>query len=161
MIACLTVLLTATAATPPVLYDTGRTRPATATASAAPARAVQIPQPPPGCRPCRPATTTRSPGLSPGLPVELIINQVGIARPLFLIGPDAASLRWLTAQRTRLVAMAAAGLLVRMSSPAQLSAVRHAGRGLSISPGSGTALARQHGFRTYPVLLLPAGAEKR
>lgn len=155
------LLAVASPAAPVVLYDTGQTSPAAGAALPRPAHATRRPPPPRRCRSCRPATTTHSPGLLPGRPKELSVELTGIPRPLFLVGADRGSVAWLRAQRARLAKIGAVGLMVDVSAPSQLAVVRRAAGDLAISVGSGTALARRYGFRTYPVLLLPAGAATR
>ena len=77
-------------------------------------------------------------------------------RPLFLLGDDAVSRRWLSRQAEQLRRLDAVGLVVEVASQARFDALRRLAPGLELTPVVGDALAEHFGFSSYPALLLPA-----
>ncbi len=92
----------------------------------------------------------RSPGLTPGK-LTPRAHPVPFARAFFLIGPDAFSKRWLKQHRKALKQMGAVGLLVEATSLGDLRAIAKLADGLSITPASGSDIAKAIGIRHYPV----------
>lgn len=82
----------------------------------------------------------------------------GLGRTVFAIGPDDASLGWLTANAAALRSRNAQGFLVRADGPGTLDRVRaHAARlGLTLDPLPGAALAEAFGASSYPFVAEPA-----
>ena len=82
----------------------------------------------------------------------------GLGRTVFAIGPDDASLAWLTANTAALRSRGAQGFLVRADGPGTLDRVRaHAARlGLTLDPLPGAALAQAFGATSYPFVAEPA-----
>ena len=82
----------------------------------------------------------------------------GLGRTVFAIGPDDASLGWLTANAAALRSRNAQGFLVRADGPGTLDRVRrHAARlGLTLDPIPGAALAEAFGASSYPFVAEPA-----
>ena len=81
----------------------------------------------------------------------------GNPRPFFMVGSDEGSLRWLAANAKTLRDLGALGLLVQAESRADIRRVIEAAQGLSITPGSGSDLARVLGISHYPVLITKDG----
>ncbi|MGH8645542.1 MAG: PFL_4695 family integrating conjugative element protein [Gammaproteobacteria bacterium] len=98
----------------------------------------------------------RSPSLTPG-PVEARQEPTRLIQPLFLVGADPESLRWLDAHRERLQQLGAAGMLVQAETEAELKAVTEAAQGLPLIPASGEAFAQPLGLTHYPVLITREG----
>ena len=106
----------------------------------------------------------RSPGLQPGVLTDTWLKPEVQARlaqgnppPFFLVGSDELSLRWLAANAKTLREVGAVGLLVQADTQEDIRRVAAAARGLSITPGSGSDLARVLGIRHYPVLITKNG----
>lgn len=78
--------------------------------------------------------------------------------PVCVIGPDAASLRWLSRNRSQLKKMGASCILVRARDAREAERVRAAARPLPVRAVPFDELARLHGIRTVPVLLVGKGA---
>ncbi|MGH8491072.1 MAG: PFL_4695 family integrating conjugative element protein [Gammaproteobacteria bacterium] len=100
----------------------------------------------------------RSPSLTPG-PVEARQEPTRLMQPLFLVGADPESLRWLDANRERLKQLNAVGMLVQAETEAELKAVTEAAHGLPLIPASGEAFAQPLGLTHYPVLITREGVE--
>lgn len=100
----------------------------------------------------------RSARLSPGDEPRRVIRAPGLT-PLFLVGDDDRSRTWLKQRRTALQELRAAGLVVNVSSPEALAALRRLVPGLMLSPASGDDLAQRLSIRHYPVLITAAGIE--
>ena len=106
----------------------------------------------------------RSPGLQAGM-LEDTVPAPGVQarlaqanpRPFFLVGSDPFSLHWLAANAKTLRELGAVGLLVQADNEEDVRRVGEAAQGLSITPGSGTDLARILGLRHYPVLITRDG----
>lgn len=101
-----------------------------------------------------------TPEMSPGPVAARVLNASGTAppnaagaRPLFLIGADPFSRRWLAQHRVRLKELGAVGMLVQADTPEDLQAVNHVAEGLRIMPASGTEIARLYALKHYPVLI--------
>ncbi len=98
----------------------------------------------------------RSPSLTRG-PAEARKLTTRFLQPLFLVGSDLDSLRWLEANRARLARMHAIGLLVQAETPAEVQAVTAAAHGFQLLPASGEVFAAELGIRHYPVLITREG----
>ena len=94
----------------------------------------------------------RSPGLSPGV-LQTRVISAPVARPVFLVGADARSLRWLTDHHQQLVDIGAVGMLVQADTVDDLAAVSAAADGLSILPASASDIAAALQISVYPVLI--------
>jgi integrating conjugative element protein (TIGR03765 family) len=93
-----------------------------------------------------------SPGLTPG-PVTRTAISRPYSAPLFLIGCDPLSARWLAANRSRLAYLGAVGMVVEAPDEAALQRVTELAGGLSLLPASATDLAASLGITHYPVLI--------
>ena len=76
-----------------------------------------------------------------------------LTRPVFLMGADAESLRWLTDHHQQLVDIGAVGMLVQADTLDDLAAVAAAADGLSILPASASDIATALQISVYPVLI--------
>ena len=98
----------------------------------------------------------RSARLSPGDEPPRAIRAPGLA-PIFLVGDDERSQAWLRERYPALREMRAVGLVVNVSSPASLAALRRLVPGLPLSPASGDDLAERLGLSHIPVLITASG----
>ncbi len=151
-------------AQPEVIFDNGRTRPIAPylePVEDAPPEEDPAPSAVPllGAADVQNLLPVRSPGLSPG-PVAPRMQPRPMSRPVFLVGSDPLSRRWLALHRERLQALHAVGLLVQAETVDDLEAIAELGRGLSIMPVPGTDLARALGLVHYPVLVTSRGIEQ-
>ncbi len=107
-----------------------------------------------------PVTT---PELSPGpleasaLPVETRNALPAMSVPLFVVGADEQSLRWLAAWAPELKRLGAAGLAVEVPDMAAWERLKAVAAGLDLVPVSGSSLAQEMGLRHYPVLVTREG----
>ncbi|MDR0578716.1 MAG: integrating conjugative element protein [Candidatus Accumulibacter sp.] len=98
----------------------------------------------------------RSARLSPGDEPPRAIRAPGLT-PLFLVGDDDLSRAWLQRRYAELRDLRAVGLVVNVSSPASLAALRRLVPELSLSPASADDLAERLGLSHYPVLMTATG----
>lgn len=94
----------------------------------------------------------KSPGLTPGTIIRRK-HKVPFARPFFMVGADSWSLRWLADHRAHLIAIGAVGLLVEAATVDDLKRMADIAGDLSLTPASGSDVARALGVRHYPVVL--------
>ncbi len=92
----------------------------------------------------------RSVGLTPGK-VTAKTHNVPFARAFFLIGSDEWSKRWLVQHRKTLKDMGALGMLIQATTIEDLREVAKLADGLSITPASGSDIAKAIGIKHYPV----------
>lgn len=92
----------------------------------------------------------RSAGLTPGKVIARAHN-VPFARGFFLIGSDEWSKRWLGQHRNALKEMGAVGMLVEATTIEDLRDIARLADGLSITPASGSDIAKAIGIDHYPV----------
>lgn len=141
-----------------VIYDSGNTRPLAPYMEVFDGNAHAAPPPPPARAPALGAADLeqllpiRSPGLTPGL-VPRRNMQRPFARPLFLVGSDPLSRKWLATHRDRLAEMSAVGMLVEARTVEDLRAIAALAGGLPILPASGADVAKALGLAHYPVLI--------
>lgn len=117
----------------------------------------EVPQPPASTLSSRPMTPedmlpVRSQALTPGAVIARTVSLPGMT-PLFLIGDDELSHRWLEARLSVLQQLGATGLAVNVESVAAWHALQARTPGLTLSPVSGDDLARRLGLAHYPVLI--------
>ncbi len=101
----------------------------------------------------------RTPRMSPGKVVRRALGTAPLP-PMFLVGSDTYSQRWLTTHHDRLLELGATGLLVQAESLEDLQTIARLGRGLKITPVSANDVARQLGIKHYPVLISHEGIEQ-
>ncbi len=159
------ILIAWAEAAPVVIFDAGNTKPIAPYYESLAAGAGKGRRPPDVRLPVRCALVARdvlpihTPEMRPGR-VESRFVATRLPRPLFLVGADADSLRWLIAHRTTLLAMEATGMLVEVATVEELRAVADAAPGLPIVPASASDIARALGIAHYPVLITREGVEQ-
>lgn len=105
----------------------------------------------------------RTPEMQAGRLIRTLISEQladrlrRLPRPLFVIGSDRYSQRWLAGNRSRLLQLGAVGMLVDVETRAQLKRLRELGRGLVIVPAPGSELAKVLGITRYPLLITADG----
>lgn len=97
-----------------------------------------------------------SPHLHPGQQKPRPLTLPGFS-PLFLLGVDPLSERWLKQNKAKLLALHATGLVVNVSTAGQLNNLRLQAPGLTLLPVSGEDLAQRLQLTTYPVLITESG----
>ncbi len=138
-------------AAPTVIYDSGHTQ-------SLMGYLVQIAQPkaPRSTVPNHSMPTVYpviTPELSPNTLTPKSINYPQLQHPLFIVGYDALSMRWLKTFHATLLHHQAMGLVVNVETAQQLAAIQAIAYGLEIYPGSGSQLAKQIGLQHYPALI--------
>jgi integrating conjugative element protein (TIGR03765 family) len=98
----------------------------------------------------------RSPRLTPGVVAPRAISRP-FAAPVFFVGSDPRSERWLIRHRARLARLGAVGLVVEVPDTAALHRLVTLARGLTLLPASGSDLAQHLGLEHYPVLITQEG----
>ncbi|MFL9676091.1 integrating conjugative element protein [Pseudomonas marginalis] len=101
----------------------------------------------------------KSDHLSPGKVENRVINIPGLV-PLFLVGDDDRSRRWLASRADLLREINAVGLVVNVQNISALIALRELGVGLEMVPASADDLALRMGLQHYPVLVTATGIEQ-
>lgn len=100
-----------------------------------------------------------TPELTPGH-VDTKTRHLPGMIPIFLIGDDELSRRWLQMRLNLLVQLNALGLVVNVSSESGLNELSKQANGLKLLPVSGSDLAKRLGLSHYPVLLTENGIEQ-
>lgn len=80
--------------------------------------------------------------------------------PVFLVGADPESTRWLQQRGSTLRALGAVGLVINVENAVELQALRQQASGLILYPVSGDDLARRLGLTHYPVLITSSRLEQ-
>ncbi|WP_003216585.1 integrating conjugative element protein [Pseudomonas fluorescens] len=101
----------------------------------------------------------KSEHLSPGKVENRVSNFPGLV-PLFLVGDDDLSRRWLAFRADSLREISAVGLVVSVQHINALTALRELGGGLEMVPASADDLALRMGVEHYPVLITATGIEQ-
>lgn len=163
--AALTLLVPFTAhAAPEVIYDSGQTQPLAPYLESFRGEAS-----PPDRRPTPSGQAgltveellpIETPGMTPGpvqpraiQPADELPQAATGARPLFLIGVDPLSRRWLVDHRQRLESINAVGMLVQAETVADLQAIARLAPALRIMPAPATEIAKLYNLKHYPVLI--------
>lgn len=110
-----------------------------------------------------PVTTpelTPGPLEQPALSAEAQQAAPSMAVPLFVVGGDELSLRWLATMAPELKRLGAAGLAVEVRDRLAWERLHQAADGLDLVPVSGTSLAHELGLKHYPVLISHDGARQ-
>ncbi|CRY82375.1 MULTISPECIES: integrating conjugative element protein [Yersinia] len=100
-----------------------------------------------------------TPELTPGKVAARALSLAGM-RPMFLVGDDDLSRRWLSLRRDALGQLNAVGLVVNVASEGALNDLKKHADGLELLPVSGSDLAKRLGLSHYPVLLTEKGLEQ-
>lgn len=101
----------------------------------------------------------RSERLSPGKVENRVSNNPGLP-PLFLVGDDDLSRRWLTSRQGVLQQLKAVGLVVNVQHLNALTELREIGAGLDMVAASADELAERLGLQHYPLLITANGIEQ-
>lgn len=80
--------------------------------------------------------------------------------PVFLLGDDPLSLRWLKEKQQQLAAINATGLVVNVASRERFQALRQHAGVLTLLPVSGDDLAQRLQLSAYPVLITGSGVSQ-
>lgn len=94
-----------------------------------------------------------TPGLLPGKVIKRKISQPYLSNPIFLIGDDELSNRWLLKNKALLIRINAVGMLVNVRNKQELHRIAKVAKGLKIIPAPAIDLAKQLGLKHYPVLI--------
>ncbi|HAT6803630.1 TPA: integrating conjugative element protein [Citrobacter freundii] len=94
--------------------------------------------------------------LHPGVVISRSLSLPGLM-PLFIIGDDPLSVRWLAEQGKTLKSLNATGLVVNIATAENLEVLRQAAEGLTLLPVCGDDLAQRLQFDAYPVLITDSG----
>ncbi|HAV1239832.1 TPA: integrating conjugative element protein [Salmonella enterica] len=94
--------------------------------------------------------------LHPGAVTPRSLSLPGMT-PLFLIGDDTQSLRWLSKHLTGLQSLNATGLVVNVTSRERFEALQQRAPGITLLPASGDDLAQRLQLDAYPVLITDTG----
>lgn len=94
--------------------------------------------------------------LSPGAFTPRALSLPGMT-PLFLMGDDPLSLRWLSEKQAMLISLDATGLVVNVASAERLQRLRENAGALTLLPVSGDDLAERLQLKHYPVLITGSG----
>ena len=106
------------------------------------------------------ALPVKTPALSPGKVISRRIDRPYLDRPLFMVGADPLSMRWLRLNLAQLKQLHAIGLAVNVETQAQLQQLQNAAGGLEIHPLVGDAIAAQLALKHYPVLITASRIEQ-
>ncbi|MCX8967305.1 integrating conjugative element protein [Erwinia psidii] len=94
--------------------------------------------------------------LHPGTVMPRPLSLPGMT-PLFIIGDDPLSVRWLVERRKILKSLNATGLVVNVASEVRLNVLYQQADGLTLLPVSGDDLAQRLQLDAYPLLLTDSG----
>ncbi|WP_099074361.1 integrating conjugative element protein [Proteus alimentorum] len=100
-----------------------------------------------------------TPELTPGYQPSRTLNLSGMP-PLFLIGDDDFSRRWLTEKKEQLIELNAVGYVVNVDTETAWDTLNELAQGLTLLPVSGSDLALRLGLTHYPVLIRDKGLEQ-
>ena len=101
----------------------------------------------------------RSERLTPGQVTSKTIQAPNLT-PIFLIGDDDLSKRWLYARKDALQQMKAIGLVINVESVQALQALQAIVPNVQLSPVSGDDIAQRLGLQHYPVLITSTHIEQ-
>ncbi|ELU0512685.1 integrating conjugative element protein [Salmonella enterica] len=97
-----------------------------------------------------------TPEMTPGR-VENRRSELTGMTPVFLVGDDALSRRWLEQRRGDLQQLHATGLVVNVTDGTALRGLQTLAPGLTLLPESASDIARRLGLAHYPVLITADG----
>lgn len=140
-----------------VIYDSGRTFPLSDYVKG---QSQPQKQPPAIEKPTFSALPVRTPSMQPGHIEPRQVTLPYLQLPLFIIGSDDFSKRWLLENRAQLKALHAVGLLVQVETEQEFQAIQAIANGLWISPASGEAMAASLDLHHYPALISKNGIEQ-
>ncbi len=139
------------AAAPTVIYDSGNTQSLMGyLVSIKPASGPRKTSPNVGMPHVYPVMTAE---LSPNTVTPRATDYPHLQQPLFIVGYDALSFRWLKTFHTTLLQHQAVGLVVNVDTAQQFAAIQALAPGLEMYPGSGSQLAKEIDLHHYPALI--------
>ncbi len=94
-----------------------------------------------------------TPELSPNTVTPRTTDYPQLQQPLFIVGYDALSFRWLKTFQATLLQHQAVGLVVNVDTAQQFAAIQALAPGLEMYPGSGSQLAKEIDLHHYPALI--------
>jgi len=148
-------------AVPAVIYDSGKTEPMSRYLAAikkeAPRTGIQLPS---TIDPSLHNLPVRTPEMTPGVVTARHIDQPHLSRPLFLLGYDDRSKRWLRQYRDKLIEAQAVGMIINVETRQELDELKQIGKGLQMVAAPGAQLAKQLGLTHYPVLISKSRIEQ-
>lgn len=103
-----------------------------------------------------PVFPVRTPELSPGRQAARALDLLGMP-PVFIIGDDELSRRWLVSRRDRLRQDNAIGYVVNVATETAWQELQALAGGLTLLPVSGSDLAVRLKISHYPVLISERG----
>lgn len=106
------------------------------------------------------ALPIKTPSMSPGKVLSRRIDRPYLDRPVFMVGADPLSMRWLLIHQARLKQLNAIGLAVNVENEVQLRQLQNAAGGFEIHPLAGDAIASQLALQNYPVLITASRIEQ-
>jgi len=101
-----------------------------------------------------------TPSLSPGVVTASPKALRYLQPPLFLVGSDARSKKWLIEKREQLIQLGAVGLLIQAKDKKDVETMLELAQGLSLVPASAEGFAAELGLTHYPILLSNQGWEQ-
>lgn len=100
-----------------------------------------------------------TPELTPGTVEPRPLNLPGM-QPVFLIGDDPLSRRWLSERQHSLRQLQAVGYVVNISDAAALDELKALAGEVTLLPVSGSDLAKRLALKHYPTLISAEGIEQ-
>lgn len=92
------------------------------------------------------------------LPGTRILREFpALPRPMFVIGNDNFSLKWLQTNKQELIRFQAAGMLTKVKDKEEYEAIKKLAAPLSLMPVSADALAAEMGAPGYPIMITGRG----
>jgi integrating conjugative element protein (TIGR03765 family) len=98
--------------------------------------------------------------MKPGKVAARKIKKPALINPLFIVGADKYSLKWLKANRKQLKKIGAVGLVVNIKSQNQLKQLQSVGGDVQMIAMSANMIAQQLKLKRYPVLITKTGIEQ-
>jgi len=114
------------------------------------------PSAPPSAVSIASALPVRTPELTPGQVSSRALNLSGMP-PIFIVGDDDMSRKWLTLRAADLKRLGATGFVVNVSDKSGLVSLNSLVPGIEMAPASGSDLARRLQFSHYPLLITEKG----
>lgn len=102
------------------------------------------------------ALPVRTPELTPGLVSSRVLNLSGMP-PIFIVGDDDMSRKWLSMRAVDLKRLGATGFVVNVSDKSGLVSLNSLVPNIEMAPASGSDLARRLQLTHYPLLITEKG----
>lgn len=95
--------------------------------------------------------------LTPGTVTSMPMSLRSLSKPIFIVGRDELSQKWLQQNIKQLTALHAIGFLVRAENETDFKTMQSLAGGLSLLPINADAFAAQWNLKHYPVLVTAQG----